>query len=136
MFFSKEMEQRLEIVSQTNAELKSERDKLREKLKQSEETLSHQVKVSKNLESVLERLQNGKWKSLHFTTRMTWMNEKSLVFIKKKILEKEAQNSIEFAKFQKTIKDQAKQIKSFETEVKTYQVWAQFIRLVLFISLD
>jgi hypothetical protein len=50
------------------------------------------------------------------------MNEKSLVFIKKKILEKEAQNSIEFAKFQKTIKDQAKQIKSFETEVKTYQV--------------
>jgi hypothetical protein len=60
LFFSKEMEQRLEIVSQTNAELKSERDKLREKLKQSEETLSHQVKVSKNLESVLERLQNGK----------------------------------------------------------------------------
>ena len=43
----------------SNLEMKAERDKLKERLKQSEESLAHQVKVIKNLELVLERIQNG-----------------------------------------------------------------------------
>ena len=58
---SKEIEYRLEQATQLNQELKSERDKLKERVKQSEENLAHQVKVTKNLELVLERIQNGKF---------------------------------------------------------------------------
>lgn len=53
------MEHRLESLNQTNQELKIEKDKLKERLKKTDESLSHQTKVTKNLELVLERLQNG-----------------------------------------------------------------------------
>ena len=46
-------------MNQINLDLKNEKEKLSEKLKQTEENLNHQVKVTKNLELVLERLQNG-----------------------------------------------------------------------------
>jgi hypothetical protein len=52
----------LERALQTNQELKSDNDKLKDKVKQTEESLNHQIKVAKNLELVLERLQNGKLK--------------------------------------------------------------------------
>ncbi len=59
---SKEIEAKLERALQTNQELKSDNDKLKDKVKQTEESLNHQIKVAKNLELVLERLQNGKLK--------------------------------------------------------------------------
>jgi hypothetical protein len=46
-------------LNQSYQELKNERDKLKDRLKQSEDNLNHQIKVTKNLELVLERLQNG-----------------------------------------------------------------------------
>lgn len=51
---------RLEQLNQSYQEIKNDRDKLKDRLKQSEENLNHQIKVTKNLELVLERLQNGK----------------------------------------------------------------------------
>lgn len=59
---SKEMEGRVEQLIQQNQELSGARDKLKEKLKQAEESFNHQVKVTKNLELVLERIQNGRIK--------------------------------------------------------------------------
>lgn len=56
---SKEMEIRVEQLVQQNQELLSSKEKLNEKLKQTEEGLNHQIKVTKNLELVLERLQSG-----------------------------------------------------------------------------
>ena len=56
---SKELESKLENLSQKNQELKKEKESLKERLKQTEESLNHQTKVTKNLELVLERLQNG-----------------------------------------------------------------------------
>lgn len=60
---SKEMEGRVEQLIQQNQELSGARDKLKEKLKQTEESFNHQVKVTKNLELVLERIQNGRIKT-------------------------------------------------------------------------
>ncbi len=53
------MEYKLESLNQINLDIKNEKDKLKEKLKQTEDNLNHQIKVTKNLELVLERLQNG-----------------------------------------------------------------------------
>jgi hypothetical protein len=53
------MEIRVEQLLQQNQELVITKEKLKEKLKQAEENLNHQIKVTKNLELVLERLQNG-----------------------------------------------------------------------------
>lgn len=53
------MEIRVEQLLQQNQELVIAKEKLKEKLKQAEENLNHQIKVTKNLELVLERLQNG-----------------------------------------------------------------------------
>lgn len=66
MFYSKELEQKIESLNQTNQELKNERDKLKITLKKTEESLNHQIKVTKNLELVLERLQNGKKNLIYF----------------------------------------------------------------------
>jgi hypothetical protein len=66
LFFSKELEQKIEILNQTNQELKNERDKLKATFKKTEESLNHQIKVTKNLELVLERLQNGKKNLIFF----------------------------------------------------------------------
>ncbi len=57
--YSKELEYKLESLNQINLDIKNEKDRLKEKLKQTEESLNHQIKVTKNLELVLERLQNG-----------------------------------------------------------------------------
>ena len=57
---SKEIEEKLEKLTELNLKLKAENVEIGEKLKKSESELSHQVKVIKNLELVLERLQNGK----------------------------------------------------------------------------
>ncbi len=43
-----------------NEKLKNDLEASEGKLKKSEASLSHQIKVTKNLELVLERLQNGK----------------------------------------------------------------------------
>ena len=59
-----------EVVARTREALRQEgfgvlceidlKEKLKEKLKQAEESLNHQEKIKKNLEMVLERVQNGK----------------------------------------------------------------------------
>lgn len=59
LFCSKELETKLDQLKSSSQELKQERDKLKEKLKQTEESLTHQHKVTQNLELVLERLQEG-----------------------------------------------------------------------------
>lgn len=58
---SKEMEVRVAQLVQQNQDLVETREKLKDRVKQAEDSLSHQVKVTKNLELVLERLQNGKF---------------------------------------------------------------------------
>ena len=45
-FFSKEIETKLEEATHYNKEIRAERDKLKERLKQAEENLAHQVKVT------------------------------------------------------------------------------------------
>jgi seryl-tRNA synthetase len=62
LFLSKEIETKLEEATHYNKEIRAERDRLKERLKQAEENLAHQVKVTKNLELVLERIQNGTYK--------------------------------------------------------------------------
>ena len=56
---SRDVEVRLEQARQQNEQLRDESERLRDRLRQAEEALGHQVKVAKNLELVLERLQNG-----------------------------------------------------------------------------
>lgn len=80
---SKELEIKVEQLSQLNQELKNEKEKLKEKLKQSEENLNHQIKVAKNLELVLERLQNGFYKCLNLKKNLK-MFKNILLKIKKK----------------------------------------------------
>lgn len=58
---SKEMEVRVGQLVQQNQDLVETREKLKDRVKQAEDSLSHQVKVTKNLELVLERLQNGRF---------------------------------------------------------------------------
>ena len=45
MFYSKELEQKIESLNQTNQELKNERDKFKATFKKTEESLNHQIKV-------------------------------------------------------------------------------------------
>ena len=51
--------EKLEKLSLFNEKLKKDFEQTDEKLKKSEGNLNHQIKVTKNLELVLERLQNG-----------------------------------------------------------------------------
>lgn len=90
---SKELEYKLESLNQINLDLKNEKEKLSEKLKQTEENLNHQVKVTKNLELVLERLQN----------------------------DKESMHSTEITRYQHTIKEQAASIHSLQSEAQSYK---------------
>lgn len=61
LHFSKEIEEKLEKLNVYNQKLKKEKEKLEEQLSKTEANLAHQTKVTKNLELVLERLQNGKY---------------------------------------------------------------------------
>lgn len=51
----------MEKLNIYNQKLKKEKEKLEEQLKKSETNLTHQTKVTQNLELVLERLQSGNY---------------------------------------------------------------------------
>lgn len=56
---NKEMEVRVAQLLKQNQDLIDLKENLKDKLKQAEESLNHQMKVTKNIELVLERVQNG-----------------------------------------------------------------------------
>ncbi|CAF0712604.1 unnamed protein product [Brachionus calyciflorus] len=62
---NKDLSQRMDQLNQANQNLTMEKDALKEKLKQTEENLNHQIKVTKNLELVLERVQNDHASTIH-----------------------------------------------------------------------
>lgn len=108
------MELRFEQLNQSYQEIKNDRDKLKDRLKQSEENLNHQIKVTKNLELVLERLQNGK----HLIKLLFF--KRILYFLSK--IDKDSQNSFEITKYQQTIKEHALTIHNLQKEAENYQV--------------
>ncbi len=91
---SKELEERMEWVTEQNQQLKRDNERLNEELKKSEASVAHQIKVTKNLELVLDRLQN----------------------------DQNNQNSLEIKEYQRTIKDQSVQIFNLQREIKSHQV--------------
>lgn len=90
---NKELQEKSEKLNQYNQRLKKENELLEEKFNKSESSLNHQIKVTKNLELVLERLQN----------------------------DQNNQHSMEIKDYQKTIKDQSAKIYNLQRDIKNYQ---------------
>ena len=98
MFFfrilSKEMQKRVQELTYENEDFKEEKQRLITQLKQVEESYQNQIKVTKNLELVLDRLQK----------------------------EKDVQHNNEILKYQDTIKQNAILLHNSQRDLSNYQV--------------
>jgi hypothetical protein len=93
----RELEERLEKALERAQMLEDERQRLETECKKSEASLAHQLKVTKNLELVLDRLQK----------------------------DQDNQHSMEAKEWQRTIKEQSAQIFTLQREIKSHKVSCQ-----------